>query len=38
MVEPRTMSEPRTQTLEVPGARFSYDIRDADGEPTAPPL
>jgi pimeloyl-ACP methyl ester carboxylesterase len=38
MIEPRTMSEPRTQTLEVPGARLRYDIRDADGEPTAPPL
>jgi pimeloyl-ACP methyl ester carboxylesterase len=32
------MSEPRTQTLEVPGARLRYDIRDAEGEPTAPPL
>ena len=27
------MSEPRTQTLEVPGARLRYDIRDAEGEP-----
>ena len=32
------MSEPRTRTLEVPGARLRYDIRDAEGEPTAPPL
>ena len=38
MIEQRTMSEPRTQTLEVPGARLRYDIRDAEGEPTAPPL
>ena len=38
MVEPRTMGEPRTQTLDVPGARLSYDIRDAEGEPTAPAL
>ena len=38
MSEPRTMIEPRTQTLEVPGARLRYDIRDAEGEPAAPPL
>ena len=38
MTDPRTMSEPRTQTLEAPGARLRYDIRDAGREPTAPPL
>jgi pimeloyl-ACP methyl ester carboxylesterase len=32
------MSEPRTQTLDVPGASLRYDIRDADGESTAPVL
>jgi hypothetical protein len=32
------MSEPRTKTLDVPGARLRYDIRDAEREPTAPPL
>jgi pimeloyl-ACP methyl ester carboxylesterase len=32
------MSEPSTKTLEVPGARLRYDSRDAEGEPTAPPL
>ena len=26
-----TMSEPKTQTLDVPGAVLHYDIRDADG-------
>ena len=30
------MSEPRTQTLNVPGARLVYDIRDAEAETTAP--
>jgi pimeloyl-ACP methyl ester carboxylesterase len=38
MSAPRTISEPRTQTLEVPGARLRYDIRDAEGEPAALPL
>ena len=38
MSEARTMSEPRTTTLEVPGARLRYDIREPEGEPTAPPL
>jgi pimeloyl-ACP methyl ester carboxylesterase len=38
MSEPRTVSEPRTLALEVPGARLTYDIRDAEGKPTAPPL
>jgi pimeloyl-ACP methyl ester carboxylesterase len=38
MSEARTLSEPRTETLEVPGARLRYDIRDPEGEPTAPPL
>jgi pimeloyl-ACP methyl ester carboxylesterase len=32
------VSEPRTQTLDVPGASLRYDIRDADGESTAPVL
>jgi pimeloyl-ACP methyl ester carboxylesterase len=32
------MSEPRTQTLDVPGASLRYDIRDAEGETTAPVL
>ena len=32
------MSEPRTQTLDVPGASLRYDIRDAEGESTAPVL
>jgi pimeloyl-ACP methyl ester carboxylesterase len=32
------MSEPRTQTLNVPGARLVYDIRDAEAETTAPVL
>jgi pimeloyl-ACP methyl ester carboxylesterase len=26
-----TMTEPKTQTLDVPGAVLSYDVRDADG-------
>ena len=30
------MSEPRTQTLDVPGASLRYDIRDAEGESTTP--
>jgi pimeloyl-ACP methyl ester carboxylesterase len=32
------MTEPKTQTLDVPGATLSYDIRDAEGEGTAPLL
>jgi pimeloyl-ACP methyl ester carboxylesterase len=32
------MSEPRTQTLNVPGARLAYDIRDAEGDSRAPVL
>ena len=32
------MSEPRTQTLDVPGASLRYDIRDAEGETTEPVL
>jgi pimeloyl-ACP methyl ester carboxylesterase len=32
------MSEPRTQTLNVPGARLVYDIRDVELEGTAPVL
>jgi pimeloyl-ACP methyl ester carboxylesterase len=38
MSEPRTVTEPRTETLDVPGARLRYDVRDAEAEPTAPPL
>jgi pimeloyl-ACP methyl ester carboxylesterase len=38
MSEPRTASEPRTEALAVPGARLRYDVRDAAGKPTAPPL
>jgi pimeloyl-ACP methyl ester carboxylesterase len=38
MSEQRTVSEPRTETLEVPGARLHYDVRDAEGKPTAPLL
>ena len=32
------MTEPRTQTLDVPGARLRYDIRDAGTESDAPVL
>jgi pimeloyl-ACP methyl ester carboxylesterase len=32
------MTEPKTQTLDVPGATLSYDIRDAEGDGTAPLL
>jgi pimeloyl-ACP methyl ester carboxylesterase len=32
------MTEPRTQTLNVPGANLRYDIRDAEAETTAPVL
>jgi pimeloyl-ACP methyl ester carboxylesterase len=32
------VSEPRTQTLDVPGARLSYDIRDPEGESADPTL
>jgi pimeloyl-ACP methyl ester carboxylesterase len=32
------MSEPRTQTLDVPGASLRYDIRDAEGQTTEPVL
>jgi pimeloyl-ACP methyl ester carboxylesterase len=32
------MSEPRTETLDVPGASLRYDIRAAEGETTAPAL
>ena len=38
MKESRTVTEPRTETVDVPGARLRYDIREAEGEPTAPPL
>jgi pimeloyl-ACP methyl ester carboxylesterase len=31
-----SMTEPKTQTLDVPGAVLSYDVRDADG--ATPPL
>jgi pimeloyl-ACP methyl ester carboxylesterase len=32
------MTEPKTQTLDVPGATLRYDIREAQGESTAPVL
>lgn len=32
------MGEPRTFTLDLPGRRLGYDIRDADAETTAPVL
>jgi pimeloyl-ACP methyl ester carboxylesterase len=32
------MSEPRTQTLNVPGGRLVYEIRDAEAETTTPVL
>jgi pimeloyl-ACP methyl ester carboxylesterase len=32
------VSNPRTQTLDVPGGRLRYDIRDAEAETTAPIL
>jgi pimeloyl-ACP methyl ester carboxylesterase len=38
MSELGTTSEIRTEILDAPGARLRYDITDAEGEPTAPPL
>ena len=38
MNEPSTMSEPKTETLDAPGAVLAYDTREADGESTAPAL
>ena len=38
MNEPSTMSEPKTETLDAPGAVLAYDTREADGESTAPTL
>jgi pimeloyl-ACP methyl ester carboxylesterase len=38
MSELGTTSEVRTEILDVPGARLRYDIREAEGEPAAPPL
>jgi len=39
MTEQRTtMTEPRTETLTVPGAELRYDIRDAEEAGDAPPL
>lgn len=32
------MTEPRTLTLDLPGARLTYDVRDAASEPTDPVL
>jgi pimeloyl-ACP methyl ester carboxylesterase len=32
------MTNASTQTLDVPGARLRYDIRDAEAESSAPPL
>jgi pimeloyl-ACP methyl ester carboxylesterase len=38
MNEPSTLSEPKTETLDAPGAVLAYDTREADGESTAPTL
>jgi pimeloyl-ACP methyl ester carboxylesterase len=38
MNEPSTMSEPKTETLDALDAVLAYDIREADGESTAPTL
>jgi pimeloyl-ACP methyl ester carboxylesterase len=38
MTEGKTMTEPKTRTLDVPGATLHYDIREADGESAAPTL
>ncbi|TMM03967.1 MAG: alpha/beta hydrolase, partial [Actinobacteria bacterium] len=32
------MTEPKTQTLDVPGATVTYDIREAEPESTEPVL
>jgi hypothetical protein len=32
------VSEPRTHTLDVPGASLSYDVRDPEGESAEPML
>jgi pimeloyl-ACP methyl ester carboxylesterase len=32
------MSEPKTHSLDVPGATLRYDVRDAEGESRVPPL
>src|SRR5687767_4919896 len=32
------MSEPKTHTLDVPGATLHYDVREPDGDSAAPPL
>ena len=32
------MTEPKTQTLELPGATLTYDVREAESESTAPVL
>ena len=32
------MSEPKTHSLDVPGATLRYDVRDAEGESRMPPL
>jgi pimeloyl-ACP methyl ester carboxylesterase len=38
MTQSNTETEPRTQTLEVPGVTLTYDIRDAEAESRAPVL
>ena len=32
------MSEPKSHTLDVPGATLHYDVREPDGDSSAPPL
>ena len=38
MTQPKTPTEPKTQTLDVPGATLRYDVREAEGESAAPVL
>jgi hypothetical protein len=38
MTDVKPVTEPKTETLEVPGAFLRYDIRDAEAESTAPTL
>jgi pimeloyl-ACP methyl ester carboxylesterase len=38
MTDAKTVTEPKTRTLEVPGAILRYDIRDAEAESPAPAL
>ena len=38
MTDAKTMTEPKTETLDAPGAVVAYDVREAEGESTAPTL